>query len=74
MKNQMTKKQIQRRLKEIRQLAEAKDFEAAHSREDDLFQSLVEFVAFGYWTETDLRDIAYEALRSKTIQFNRAKA
>lgn len=70
MKN-LTTKQVRRRVREIEKVAASGDFEAAHSMEDGLFTDLVEFLAFGYYQPGEPRNLAFEALRSKTIKFKR---
>lgn len=67
----LTIKQVRHRVREIEQEAADGDFEAAHSKEDDLFHDLLEFIAFGHYEVGDPRTLAFEALRSKTLNFMR---
>ena len=68
----MTPKQVRARVNKIRCMAG--DFEMAHSEEDKLHQDVLWHIATGYLTIEEARDIAYEAMRTRTIKFQRACA
>lgn len=51
-----------------------KDFESAHSLEDDLFRELVAAIAEGDLTGKEVRQCAVAALKSLKIKFQRACA
>jgi len=65
----MTPKQVRNRVNKIR--AEARDFEKAHSMEDKLHQDVLWYIATSQLTLEEARDLAYEAMRTRTIQFGR---
>lgn len=65
----MTPKQVRARVSKIRKIS--KDFEAAHSEEDDLHRDVLWYIATGYLTLEEARELAYEAMRTRTIRFGR---
>lgn len=69
----MTVKTIRRRVREIEAIAPG-DFEAAHAKEDQLFEDLLRFLAFGQYDPAQARELCFEALRAKTINFRRVCA
>ena len=68
----MTPKQVRARVNKIRDTK--LDFEKAHSMEDTLHQDVLWHIATGNLTIEEARDLAYEAMRTRTIRFNRARA
>jgi len=68
----MTPKQVRSRVNKIR--TSARDFEAAHSMEDTLHQDVLWYIATGNPTLEEARELAYEAMRTKTISFKRVSA
>ncbi len=68
----MTIKDVRAKLKEIRAKAAEGDYEAAHSKEDDLFEAVLRYIAKDPVGELAL--LAGEALKSKRIKFGRYAA
>lgn len=68
----MTPKQVRARVNKIR--AMAGDADIAHGEEDKLHQDVLWYIATGYLTIEEARDLAYEAMRTRTIRFARHTA
>ncbi len=66
----MNIRQVKTRVNKIRQLATF-DFEAAHSEEDTLHQDVLWHIATGDLTLDKARELAYEAMKTRTIRFKR---
>ena len=64
----MTIEEVQAKVKEIRDIG-ASDPEAAHSKEDDLYRSILQFIADGY--AGLYKEIAYAALETQEEDFPR---
>jgi hypothetical protein len=59
---------VEARVREVRDMAERGDFEMAHSLEDQLYADVLEAIADGY---ADTAALASEALLTKEIEFDR---
>ena len=62
---------VRERLAELKRIGN-KDFEKAHSLEDDLYAEFVRYVA--RHGSTELQNLAHEILRSKDINYRRVCA
>jgi hypothetical protein len=65
---------IERRLDEIRQLADRGDSDGAHGEEDDLYLVVLQEIANGHRGLTRVRHLARQALRSQDFDFPRHTA
>lgn len=67
----MTVADVEKRLEEIREVADGCDAEVAHIREKELWQAVLKAIAAGEIPADQVQAVAAKAIESDSIEFSR---